>query len=181
MAAKKPLFVYGTLLSDEVLGVLLGRIPKSKDVYLKGFHRFKLQGRVYPAITSKFGTLSPSARTQINKLLAAAPTSTVHRPNYYDSEEYEGVLVRGKLLLDLSEEELKRLDDYEGPEYNSELVMVTEYGTYNRVEAIVYTAGPSLLNLLEGQWSWEQFKTKDLAKYLGLCTPDALAPTQVNN
>ncbi|CAL0327270.1 unnamed protein product [Lupinus luteus] len=43
-------FVYGSLLADEVVHVLLNRLPQQSSATLHGFHRFKIKDRVYPAI-----------------------------------------------------------------------------------------------------------------------------------
>ncbi|KAL7165812.1 hypothetical protein ACSBR2_036643 [Camellia fascicularis] len=43
-------FVYGSLLSDEVVRVLLKRVPQSSSAILDGFHRFSIKERIYPAI-----------------------------------------------------------------------------------------------------------------------------------
>ncbi|CBI20800.3 unnamed protein product, partial [Vitis vinifera] len=43
-------FVYGSLLADEVVAVLLNRVPQSSAAVLHNFHRFSIKGRVYPAI-----------------------------------------------------------------------------------------------------------------------------------
>ncbi|XP_012076294.1 AIG2-like protein D isoform X2 [Jatropha curcas] len=43
-------FVYGSLLADDVVRVLLNRIPQSSTAILNGFHRFSIRGCVYPAI-----------------------------------------------------------------------------------------------------------------------------------
>ncbi|XP_047338507.1 AIG2-like protein D [Impatiens glandulifera] len=43
-------FVYGSLLADDVVRVLLHRIPHSSPAILNGYHRFSIKGRVYPAI-----------------------------------------------------------------------------------------------------------------------------------
>ncbi|KAJ1376635.1 Gamma-glutamylcyclotransferase, AIG2-like [Sesbania bispinosa] len=43
-------FVYGSLLADEVVRVLLNRLPPTAPATLSGYHRFKIKGRVYPAI-----------------------------------------------------------------------------------------------------------------------------------
>ncbi|CAL9133837.1 unnamed protein product [Musa textilis] len=52
-AAAPPLhsvFVYGTLLADKVVRVLLKRVPPSSPAILHNYHRFSIKGRVYPAI-----------------------------------------------------------------------------------------------------------------------------------
>nr|AFK48439.1 unknown [Lotus japonicus] len=43
-------FVYGSLLADEVVRILLKRVPPSTPATLPDYHRFKIKGRVYPAI-----------------------------------------------------------------------------------------------------------------------------------
>ncbi|KAJ9184182.1 hypothetical protein P3X46_007948 [Hevea brasiliensis] len=43
-------FVYGSLLADDVVRVLLNRVPQSSSGILDGYHRFSIKGRVYPAI-----------------------------------------------------------------------------------------------------------------------------------
>ncbi|KAK7351449.1 hypothetical protein VNO77_10929 [Canavalia gladiata] len=43
-------FVYGSLLADEVVNTLLKRVPPSSPATLSHFHRFKIKDRVYPAI-----------------------------------------------------------------------------------------------------------------------------------
>ncbi|XP_057738785.1 AIG2-like protein D [Arachis stenosperma] len=48
--ARHDVFVYGSLLADEVVRVLLNRVPSSTPATLHGYHRFKIKGRVYPAI-----------------------------------------------------------------------------------------------------------------------------------
>ncbi|KAJ3696278.1 hypothetical protein LUZ60_001655 [Juncus effusus] len=43
-------FVYGSLMADEVVSVLLARVPPSSHALLPNHHRFSIKGRVYPAI-----------------------------------------------------------------------------------------------------------------------------------
>ncbi|CAN8314941.1 unnamed protein product [Cochlearia groenlandica] len=43
-------FVYGSLMSDDVVGLLLRRLPPTSSAILPNFHRFSIKGRVYPAI-----------------------------------------------------------------------------------------------------------------------------------
>ncbi|KAJ1698211.1 hypothetical protein LUZ63_006723 [Rhynchospora breviuscula] len=43
-------FVYGSLMADEVVHVLLTRVPPSSPALLPNFHRFSVKGRVYPAV-----------------------------------------------------------------------------------------------------------------------------------
>ncbi|XP_073116395.1 uncharacterized protein [Elaeis guineensis] len=43
-------FVYGSLLADEVVQVVLKRVPPSSPAVLHHHRRFSIKGRVYPAI-----------------------------------------------------------------------------------------------------------------------------------
>ncbi|CAA7398774.1 unnamed protein product [Spirodela intermedia] len=43
-------FVYGTLLENEIVGVLLKRVPPSSPAVLHGYQRFSIKGCSYPAI-----------------------------------------------------------------------------------------------------------------------------------
>ncbi|XP_062224097.1 AIG2-like protein D [Phragmites australis] len=43
-------FVYGTLMAEEVVRVLLGRAPPSSPALLPDHQRFSIKGRVYPTI-----------------------------------------------------------------------------------------------------------------------------------
>ncbi len=52
-------FVYGTLMADEVLKLLIHRVPKSKPATLAGFQRFRVKGQVFPAIVPE-----PTAKVQ---------------------------------------------------------------------------------------------------------------------
>ncbi|XP_071730486.1 AIG2-like protein D isoform X2 [Rutidosis leptorrhynchoides] len=47
---KHNVFVYGSLLADDVVRVLLHRVPQNSPAVLHGYHRFSVKGRVYPAI-----------------------------------------------------------------------------------------------------------------------------------
>ncbi|KAL3139669.1 hypothetical protein ABBQ38_003985 [Trebouxia sp. C0009 RCD-2024] len=43
-------FVYGTLLSEEIVKILLRRNPDSYAATVQGYSRYRIKGRVYPAI-----------------------------------------------------------------------------------------------------------------------------------
>ena len=63
-------FVYGTLMADEVLRLLIHRVPRSKPATLSGYQRYRVKGQVFPAIvpcktTSKVqGMVSGSVELQ---------------------------------------------------------------------------------------------------------------------
>ncbi|CAI5525145.1 unnamed protein product [Closterium sp. Naga37s-1] len=52
-AVSTPVFVYGTLMADEVLRVLLDRVPASTPARLPNFTRHSIKGRQYPAVVPK--------------------------------------------------------------------------------------------------------------------------------
>lgn len=43
-------FVYGSLMAPEVLRALLGRVPSRVPATVRGYHRFRITDRVYPAL-----------------------------------------------------------------------------------------------------------------------------------
>jgi hypothetical protein len=94
------LFVYGTLMSEKVLTSLLQRVPTVQPAILRGFHRFCIRDRPYPAI-------------------AAVPADFSA-----DGGGPSGGEVAGLLLCGLSAEEHELLDYYEAEEYTKEQVEV---------------------------------------------------------
>ncbi|KAK1551448.1 hypothetical protein QYE76_018266 [Lolium multiflorum] len=43
-------FVYGSLMADEVVSAILNRVPASSPALLTDYHRFSVKDRIYPAI-----------------------------------------------------------------------------------------------------------------------------------
>jgi len=43
-------FVYGTLMADEVLKLLIKRVPRSAPASITGFSRHRVKNQVFPAI-----------------------------------------------------------------------------------------------------------------------------------
>ncbi len=43
-------FVYGTLMADEVVSLLIRRVPKAQPAVLSGYKRYRVKGQVFPAI-----------------------------------------------------------------------------------------------------------------------------------
>jgi len=52
------IFVYGTLMADEVLKLLLKRVPPSKPATLRAHRRHSIKGQVFPAIVPAEGGAS---------------------------------------------------------------------------------------------------------------------------
>ncbi|AQK66897.1 AIG2-like protein D [Zea mays] len=49
-AAAHSVFVYGSLMADEVVRTILKRVPPAAPALLPNYHRFNIKGRIYPAI-----------------------------------------------------------------------------------------------------------------------------------
>ena len=50
------LFVYGTLMTPAVMRAVIGRVPRSEPAELHGYRRYRLRGKVYPAVVPEPGT-----------------------------------------------------------------------------------------------------------------------------
>lgn len=48
-------FVYGTLMADQIAGKLLGRVPASSGATLSNYIRYRVKGVAFPAIVAKAG------------------------------------------------------------------------------------------------------------------------------
>jgi hypothetical protein len=155
-------FVYGTLMSPEVLQTLIGRVPTiCKRAYLPNFSRHPVKGYVFPGIIAVKQTL--------NKL---APGDAIFR------EEQKAV--EGLLLTGLSKEEMGVFDWFEGDEYTRSVMQVSipsltgsdttskdASEKYYVIDANVYVwcAGDEMLELDEA-WNYDNFKSVHLESYL---------------
>ena len=143
-------FVYGTLMSKEVLQTLLGRLPEMdpRPAYLPPeYSRHPVKGRVFPAVILHRGD--------------------AHRDNKAVEERVGGILLSG-----ISSEELKILDWFEDTAYDRCSVPVSllndDCGVETEiVEADVYlwNAGAEYLDL-DSSWDFEEFCTEKLSWYL---------------
>lgn len=55
-------FVYGTLMHEDVVRIIINRIPQKFKALLKGYHRYRLKGYVFPGIL-------PTPYREVNGLL----------------------------------------------------------------------------------------------------------------
>ncbi|KAL8504357.1 hypothetical protein ACS0TY_022906 [Phlomoides rotata] len=77
------IFVYGSLLADDVVRVLLGRVPPSSPAILPHFQRFSIKGRVYPAIV-------PGEDKKVTgKVLLGITPPELHILDEFEDVEYE--------------------------------------------------------------------------------------------
>ncbi|GMH11812.1 hypothetical protein Nepgr_013653 [Nepenthes gracilis] len=75
-------FVYGSLLADEVARVLLKRDPDSYPAILDGYHRFSIKGRVYPAI------LPVENKKVVGRVLVGVTDPELHTLDVFEDVEY---------------------------------------------------------------------------------------------
>ncbi|KAL0557728.1 hypothetical protein IC582_006278 [Cucumis melo] len=85
-------FVYGTLLADDILRVLLKRIPQSSSAVLHGYQRFSIRGRVYPAI------LPVENERVTGKVLFGITNPELYILDMFEDVEYEKSVVEASLL-----------------------------------------------------------------------------------
>ncbi|KAL3818400.1 hypothetical protein ACJIZ3_004305 [Penstemon smallii] len=80
-------FVYGSLLADDVVRALLNRVPPSSPAILPGYQRFSIKERVYPAII-------PVEKTQVTgKVLLGITPAELHILDAFEDDEYERATV----------------------------------------------------------------------------------------
>ncbi|PWA85366.1 butirosin biosynthesis, BtrG-like protein [Artemisia annua] len=96
MTSANTVFVYGSLLSDDVVQVLFNRIPRTAPAILNGYHRFSIKGRVYPAI------LPVENKNVTGRVLSGLSATELDILDTYEAEEYDKRTVDVS-LLDTSE------------------------------------------------------------------------------
>ncbi|WP_455198477.1 gamma-glutamylcyclotransferase family protein [Kaarinaea lacus] len=126
----KNLFVYGTLMFDEVWQQLIANHYHKIDAELADFIRLKVKNEDYPGIT-------PSAGNRIS----------------------------GKLILNVSHEDVKQLDLFEGEYYKRDSVIVFSGGTSYPAETYVFRRRYQSL-LSSEEWEVDAFKKSGLSSFL---------------
>ncbi|KAI3713820.1 hypothetical protein L1987_72406 [Smallanthus sonchifolius] len=89
-------FVYGSLLADDVVQVLLNRVPQTSPAILNGYHRFSIKGRTYPAI------LPVENKKVTGRVLIGLSATELDILDMYEDEDYDKRVVDVS-LLDASE------------------------------------------------------------------------------
>jgi gamma-glutamylcyclotransferase (GGCT)/AIG2-like uncharacterized protein YtfP len=87
VGAGDPLFVYGTLMFDEVLRALLGRTPARQHAHAYSCRRWALRGRRYPALT--IGEAAESALPVAGYLIADLSRGEWGTIDRYEDDHYE--------------------------------------------------------------------------------------------
>ncbi|KMT07648.1 hypothetical protein BVRB_6g147720 [Beta vulgaris subsp. vulgaris] len=94
-------FVYGSLLADQVVQVLLNRVPASSPAILPNFNRFSIKGRVYPAI------LPVENKKVLGRVLTGVTNHELDILDIFEDVEY----VRNSVEVTL-EDSLEKLQAY---------------------------------------------------------------------
>ncbi|XP_020600205.1 AIG2-like protein D [Phalaenopsis equestris] len=76
-------FVYGSLLADEVVSKLLSRVPPCTPAILNGYHRYNVKGRVYPAI------LPAERKKVIGRVIMGVTKAELCVLDTFEDEEYK--------------------------------------------------------------------------------------------
>ncbi|KAK6158640.1 hypothetical protein DH2020_005954 [Rehmannia glutinosa] len=82
-AAISNVFVYGSLLADDVVRVLLSRIPPSSLAILPDYHRFSIKNCVYPAI------VPVENKKVLGKVLVGITPPELRILDLFEGDEYE--------------------------------------------------------------------------------------------
>ena len=135
------IFVYGTLMADDVLRALIKRVPRGAPALLPGHTRYAARGRVYPGMVPN-----------------PAP----------------GASVRGRLLFELDEGEIRVFDAFEGDEYVKTKVTALHLPSNDAtdgptVQADAYLWCAPRSELTEWRWDYEAWVAADLERYAKMC------------
>ncbi|KAB5513660.1 hypothetical protein DKX38_027566 [Salix brachista] len=132
-------FVYGSLLADDVVRALLSRIPQSSPAILNG--QFSIKGRVYPAIL-------PVENKKV--------TGKSH-------PMYEFLLLQ--VLQGITDLELYILDEFEDVEYERVTVDVSLMDSSNKSQAFAYVWSDKNDPNLYGEWDFEEWKRTQMEDF----------------
>ena len=82
------LFVYGTLLHDDVVRQVIGRVPASDPATLNGYRRMRMLDKPYPVIR-------PAPAEQVSgRILVGLNRRQLHQFDRYEGKEYRRKRVR---------------------------------------------------------------------------------------
>ncbi|OWM77252.1 hypothetical protein CDL15_Pgr028889 [Punica granatum] len=144
-------FVYGSLLADDVVRVLLNRVPQSSPAVLHDFHRFSIKGRVYPAILP------------VEKKSVTGRVGTCSSPSPFPSVS-KGF--HGFVLMGITNPELDILDTFEDVEYDRRDVEVTLVESSKKLRAAAYVWSNSSDPNLYGEWDFKEWTRKHMEDFI---------------
>mmetsp|Transcript_9529 Transcript_9529/g.15621 ORF Transcript_9529/g.15621 Transcript_9529/m.15621 type:complete len:184 (-) Transcript_9529:352-903(-) len=161
MSSRRPVFVYGSLLAEEVLEALLGHVPELRPAALMEYQRYRIRNRVYPAITGK-----PGGRV-LGKLMLDLTTAEEELLDVFEGEEYVKVSVTvhptngsGPVNAWVYAWAFADLKDYGGSGNGTVGAMRTEVGDLKEGD------GPFPLY---GQWDYDTWRSQVLSEYIEMC------------
>jgi gamma-glutamylcyclotransferase (GGCT)/AIG2-like uncharacterized protein YtfP len=91
------LFVYGTLMSPNLINRVIGRVPKMVPAVLHNFHRYKIQDRPYPGIAEAKGS-----RVE-GMFIESLDDEEFSKLDEYENIEYERIPVEVQLACNDTE------------------------------------------------------------------------------
>jgi len=132
-------FVYGSLMADEVVSVLLERVPSSVHAVLPGYQRHSIKGRVYPAIV-------PAEEKKVTgKVLFDLMDNELEILDEFEDVEYKRVL--GEVLV---------LDNE------------TQQIGSNQLKAHAYVWADANDKDLYGEWDFEEWKNTHMNDFIDM-------------
>lgn len=139
-------FVYGTLMAEEVVQTLLGRVPARCPAVISDYRRYAIINRQYPAIIP-------------------APGSVVRGKVMFDLSPAE------MKLLDLFEDEEYTREVVSAQPGEGQELPAGEEGPTGRlpIDASVYVWGDRLGKTLKGEWDYEAWRAQYLNSYVDMC------------
>jgi len=170
-----PTFVYGTLMSNEVLQGLLGRVPTIiSPAFLLGYHRFPVENQCFPGVVKSedFSTL-PDGKLLDDIFVSVSPEQLPIQCDNFP-------VVEGKLLVGLTTKEMEVLDWFEEVDIMYKRITVrvaVKEGhlasiTWSHVDATAYVwllgdeqKTQCVLNT-SSKWCYNTFRDKNLKNYL---------------
>ncbi|RRT83663.1 hypothetical protein BHM03_00024933 [Ensete ventricosum] len=129
-------FVYGTLMADEVVRTILKRVPPASPAVLNDYHRFSIKGRVYPAILP----------VESKKVTGRVCPLTL--------------LYLMLVLLEITDQELDKLDSFEDVEYERRTVEISLLDKSEKLVANAYVWSDKSDPNLYGEWDFEINKVR---------------------
>uniref|UniRef100_A0A0E0E609 Putative gamma-glutamylcyclotransferase n=1 Tax=Oryza meridionalis TaxID=40149 RepID=A0A0E0E609_9ORYZ len=82
-------FVYGSLMQDEVVRTIIKRVPPSSPALLPNYHRFNIKGRIYPAILPVQSKKVAGKDTSETMLADTYVWADAEDPNLYGEWDFE--------------------------------------------------------------------------------------------
>eukprot|EP00026_Physarum_polycephalum_P022804 Phypoly_transcript_27197.p1 GENE.Phypoly_transcript_27197~~Phypoly_transcript_27197.p1 ORF type:complete len:153 (+),score=14.47 Phypoly_transcript_27197:25-459(+) len=134
------LFVYGSLMAEEVLQILLGRVPTSTGATLDGFLRFSIRGKQYPIISQ-----AQKLDNVRGRLLYDISPKEMHILDLFEGDEY----IRTDVVA---------RNEKDGKHITAAAYIATK-DTYD-----------TLKPLLSNEWNYGDFRTTHLASFIKMCT-----------